>query len=468
MSELDLGLKVGARRLLWSMGFSTRLDVELRGDPKPAQSGSKNARGAGREWAGPETFTDLDVLGVLLTPNYRLTTAIADCKSGRRDKPTARMFWARGVADLFGADQIMLVREHDVNDATRQLSSRLGITVLPSADLALMQQLHGSAQPDPSDPLGLLFDREAASENLAAFHSLDSRLNSLMEYRQFDYWIYEHHRNPIQLVAHLKEAGKHLDPRNPIHLALFLDLAWLYLLALVRVTEHLRGAFLRDPDRGLQEYLFGGATQLREKEETAALLRTVAPTGSPDLDHLPAYYSNMRELVARLLRRPNEIQEGLRYAEVASALMAAKKRIPLGDVFGRNFDPVAAKLVADVCGFLVASAGLSPSFRAQARAYLLGEPLPGVNRQEKSIVGQAPASPVSKQLHREEQHDQSEPKTKDDVGDGTTDDRPSKSPNSSTAPGSTKDETTLLDERVILADQHQLDLRISEPKPPNG
>lgn len=57
-----------------------------------------------------------------------------------------------------------------------------------------------------------VLDREAASENLAAFHSLDSRLNSLMEYRQFDYWIYEHHLNPIQLVAHLKEEANILTP----------------------------------------------------------------------------------------------------------------------------------------------------------------------------------------------------------------------------------------------------------------
>ncbi len=33
---------------------------------------------------------------------------------------------------------------------------------------------------------------------------------------------------------------------------------------------------------------------------------------------------------------------------------------------------MAAKLVADVCGFLVAAADLDPGFRIQARAYLFG------------------------------------------------------------------------------------------------
>ena len=384
MTELDLGLKVGVRRLLWSMGYSTRLDVELRGD-RPSTSTSRSTNDAGRgevlkgraeaRRGGPETFTDLDVLGVFVAPGFKFSTTIADCKSGQRDKPTARMFWARGVADLFGAEQVMVVREHDVPDATRQLSSRLGITVLPAADLAAMQQLHAVPAANAPSALDLLFDRQSVAANLSAFTGLDRRLNRLLEYRQFNFWVYDHHRNPVQLVSHLRDSAAVLDPGNPVHLALFLDLAWLYAVSLIRAVSHIRGAFLKDPDRGLQEYLFGGATNLREKEETAALLRSVAPPGADNLHHLPPYYGNLRELVTRLMRRPNEIQSALRYAEVASALMAARQRITLKDALGESFDPIAAKLVADVCGFLVASAGLSPGFRLQARAWLLSEPI---------------------------------------------------------------------------------------------
>lgn len=387
MTELDLGLKVGARRLLWSMGYSTRLDVVLRGGRRPSGSDSratgqsvqnhredtKTGRPRNTRGGGPETFTDLDVLGVLVAPGLQLSTIIADCKSGLRDKPTARMFWVRGVADLFGADQVMLVREHDVNDATRQLSSRLGITVLPSPDLIVIQQLHELPIGLSSGPASILFDRQSVAAYLSAFDGLDRRLASLLEYRDYDYWVYEPHRNPIQLVAHLRDSAKNLDPRNPIHLALFLDMAWLYTLALVRVLAHVRGAFLRDPDRGIQEYLFGGPTNLIEKQEIAALLRTVAPPGAPNLDHLPDYYSNLRELVTRLLRRPDELQSALQYAEISSALIAARNRVTLPDALGHSFRPIAAKLVADVCGFLVASAGLQPDFRSHARAWLLAE-----------------------------------------------------------------------------------------------
>lgn len=370
MTELDLGLKCGARALLWTMGYSTRLDVVLRGD---APSGG-SASGKGR--SSPEAFTDLDVLGLLLESGYQLTTTIADCKSGRRDKSTARMFWARGVADLFGADQVMLVREHEVNDATRQLSSKLGITVLPSADLAMMQNFHGPALPEDS-PLALMFERGAVAKHLASFDGLDRRLKPLLEYRQFDYWVYENHRNLVQLVAHVRDASTHLNVSNPIHLGLFFDLAWLYLLSLIKLTQHVRGAFLRDPERGLQEYLFGGATGLHEKEEAAALLRSVAPEGTQNLEHLPPYYGNLRELVTRLLRRPAHIQPALRYLEAASALTVAGARVSLQVAFGDEFDPIAAKLAADVCGFLVSATDLPGEFRTQARAYLLAEPIYG-------------------------------------------------------------------------------------------
>lgn len=111
------------------------------------------------------------------------------------------------------------------------------------------------------------------------------------------------------------------------------------------------------------------------KQQTAAVLDSVEPAGAPSPSPLPPYYSSLRELSHRMLRRPNEMQTALRYAEVASALAAARQRTSLHDAFGDNYDPIAAKLVADVCGFLVAAGDLHPDFRLQAQAYMLAEPI---------------------------------------------------------------------------------------------
>ncbi|MDV8025339.1 hypothetical protein [Rhodococcus sp. IEGM 1330] len=363
MSELDLGLKVGVRRLFWSMGMSTRLDVELRGFAPTS--------GAVRK--GPaESFTDLDVLGVAITGSHQTLTEIADCKTTRRDS-TSRMFWVRGVADLFGASHAYLVREHDVTDAAKQLSSRLGVTVLPSDDLQIMQKQFHENSAEVSADLSFLFDKNAVSEHLNAFNGLDRRLKRLLDYRQFDYWIFEDHRNPVQMISHLQGVRDSLDPKNPIHVGLFLDLSWLYLLSLVKVTQHVRGSFLRDPDRGIQEYLFGGAINLREKELTATLINQVNKDPNKPFNHLPDYYKDLRELTTRLMRRPGRIQTSLRYAEAATSLSVAKKRTTLQEIFKSDYDPIAAKLIADVCGFLVAAAGLDNGFRTRARAYLLAE-----------------------------------------------------------------------------------------------
>lgn len=387
MSELDLGLKVGSRRLLWNMGFSTRLDVELRGDhTTPTARPSRGSR-------GPETFTDLDVLGIVVSPGYRLTSVIADCKTSRRDS-TARMFWLRGVADFFGADRSFLVREQDVTDAARQLASRLDITVLPSADLTQMQSLHADTF-DPRGPLGMLFDREHVAHHLAAFNGLDKRLGPLLDYRQFDYWVIDEYRNLQRLVRHLSSAKAILDPRNPIHVALFLDLAWMYLLTLIHATVYIRSAYLNDVDRGAREYLFGGAAGLHEKQSLAERLRAMAPAEiSPEeLDHLPVYYSRLRELLVRLLRRPGHVQSALRQLEVATALGLEKSSATSTSVLmgGAEDDLIAAKLAADVCGFLVATCDLDSEFRVKARSLLLGEIPPAQPVQSLTVPISTPA-----------------------------------------------------------------------------
>jgi hypothetical protein len=53
--------------------------------------------------------------------------------------------------------------------------------------------------------------------------------------------------------------------------------------------------------------------------------------------------------------------------------LAAEKPLSIHAAFGRFSQPTAAKLVADVAGFLVAAAGLKPSFRQAARSLVIDE-----------------------------------------------------------------------------------------------
>ncbi|UQA93772.1 hypothetical protein [Streptomyces halobius] len=375
MTELDLGLKVASRRLLWRMGYSTRLDVQLR---SVAMFDALPPGQRGRRSGAPEAYTDLDVLGYTVAGGFRLQSAIVDCKTSSKGS-TNRMFWVRGVADFFAADAAYMVREKDLSNAARQLTSRLKISALNSVEVTSLEKLHPCDLALDAEPLAWLFQPDKATTVLRSFGELDKRLKPLVEYREFTYWITEQHRNLMQLIDELAAAAQHLDPRIPQHLALVLDCAWLYLLSLSHAVESVRVTHVADPDRGLQEYLFGGPAGLREKQNLSQLLESIKSSGAlPEqvhVDLLPTYFPRLRELAVRVLARPDAVLPALRMLELATSVTALGKRIEQPEDMGGLYEEVAAKRAADVVGFLVGSANLDAGFRSRARSLLLGEPV---------------------------------------------------------------------------------------------
>ncbi len=372
MSEKDLQLKAASRRLLWRMGFSTKVDVPLR-----AFVPSQRRGGQSRPKPPYEAFTDLDVLGIQISPDLRVQSVIADCKTSVKGS-TERMFWIRGVADFFSADDAYMVRAGDVTAASRQLAARLGVGVLTPDDLAALEDHYGAGLLAPDAVAGFLFDASSIAAYRHAFTELDRRLRPLREYQEFDFWVYEEHRNLQQLVAHVGAVAKHLDPGHPVHQALFFESAWLYALSLARAVHHVRRTHVTDIDTSLREYVFGGQLGLREKQHLAKVLRSAAGKagGDPDEGVFPPYFAALLELSSRFMRRPAHASTVLRYAEWASEAHAIRQASSASEVFGETFDDLAAKLLADVCGFLVSTAGLDPEFRARARTVFAPATLP--------------------------------------------------------------------------------------------
>ncbi|MCI4657133.1 hypothetical protein [Cryobacterium zhongshanensis] len=388
MSELDLGLKVNSRRLLWRMGFTTRVDVPLR-TPVPSQVGRpKTSRF--------ETFTDLDVLGIALVPGFALRKVISDCKTTQRGS-TERMFWIRGVSDFFDADDAWMVRSKDVTAASRQLASRLGISVMEPADLSKLEGFHPTDLDLENGPLALLFDEAKVSTFAKVFTVLDKKLERLLAYRQFDYWVFDEYRNLQQVVAHLNYAQNVLDPNLPAHRALFIDCAWLYALSLAQAARHVRAVHVGEVDIALQQYLFGGQTGLLEKRKLAAVLERFAP-GDATSGVLPGWYPQLLELLVRHLRRPDAVIDELRYAEWVAEAQVAKEHASLADAFGSSFDPLPAKLLSDICGFLVTAAGLDPKFRIFSHGVFLNV--------DSDVSRESNVEPVvSSEISSEPEHD---------------------------------------------------------------
>jgi len=355
----DLPLKLAMRRLFWSMGASTCLDVKLRA----YVAGDK--RGSG--W---QEFTDLDVLSVACSLSGQPRITLADCKTSSR-RAIERMFWIRGVADFFAADDAYLVRSNPVPVATRALSSRLGVGVLDPDDYsALLRTFPTSLELE--GPLGCLFDLDSVQTQLDNTSGLDRKLNGLVEFVRFDYWVYEPYRNLTQVVAHLADAVGTLDANNPHHLSLFFETAWLYALALAHATHHARVSQMADVPLALRTHVAGGELAAREKAALAELLNQAGIRVDTRTAVLPPYIDLMAELVTRLLVRPAELNDVLRYAEYLTTAVAVGEQATVGAAFGKDtVRPIAAKLLADVCGFLVTASGIRREFRTAARERLV-------------------------------------------------------------------------------------------------
>lgn len=396
MTELDLALKVQSRRLLWRMGFTTRIDVPLRAFA-PAQSASatkpqrvveadqsteSRRQTANRQSTSPESFTDLDVLGISIAPGFRARSVIVDCKTGS-SSAISRMFWLRGLSEFFQADSTYMVRDRSISSGARQLARRLGIAALTGAEVVLLEELHPSRLPLDAEPLSLMFTEEHVAKVFERLASQDRRIKSLIDFQQFDYWVIDEHLKLMQVVEQLGRVSRHMQGTNPQHLGIVLDCAWLYILSLSHALEAIRDVHVSDVSYGLREYMMGGINRLREREQLEELFSGLQARGQipsdVDVSALPSYFPDVLELATRLLRRGDLVVEAMRYLEVTSSLAIAGVRRTAPEAFGPSFDPVAGKLAHNVVAFLVKAAGLSPQYSILANELLTGmvpAPLP--------------------------------------------------------------------------------------------
>jgi hypothetical protein len=125
-----------------------------------------------------------------------------------------------------------MVRAQPVPGA-RTLSSRLSVGVLAPDDLTALEGTYATEVNLTDGPLACLFDITTAAVHLNAYDNADRKLAKLLDYLNFDYWVYEPYRNLTQLIVHLTEVVTVLDPTNRQHRTLFYDCAWHYALVVL-------------------------------------------------------------------------------------------------------------------------------------------------------------------------------------------------------------------------------------------
>lgn len=350
MSELDFQQKLDMRRAFWAMGASTRVDVKLSALVTP----SAKSRTGAEEW------TDLDVLGVQYVPLVGLVLALADCKTSRA-RVTERVFWLRGVADLFAARNAYLSRQGGIPPAARQLARRLGVVALDSDDRRLFLEQTGTARLPSS---GSFLEGPSLRRWDALLLGAPDRIEKLRRYRRSFYWVFTAQRNLVQLPGYLHEVARDFDPHQRWAQALVTDLAWLYLVTVVQALDELTHLHLSELAQSLQQVMVGGELELRERQ---ALLKALAEyTGKPggsksNFAVVPPWFDDLADLTARVSRRRSHATQALRILEFTGVETIANHGVAWAQAFPAS-DLLDAKLASDTIRFLTKATGISPLF----------------------------------------------------------------------------------------------------------
>ncbi len=286
------------------------------------------------------------------------------------------MFWLRGLVEFFRADNAYLVRERAISPDARQLALRLGLIALTEEEVGTLESFHQSELALDAEPISNLFDPDYIAKVLGRLTKQDKKLQPLLDYCQFDYWVNPDQANLVHMIDALRGASKTLDGSSPIHTGILLDCAWLYVLATANALRDIRSVHISDLSYGLSEYLAGGPGQLSQKRDVAAILDGLQasrqiPAGVA-INVNPPFFPQLLELTIRLMRRADLITEILRVLEYQSSSAIAGDRVGAEIAFGSHYNRVAAKLAADVVDFLVKSANLAPEFNEVSRELLLG------------------------------------------------------------------------------------------------
>lgn len=388
--EQDLGLKLAMRRVFWGMNYATRLNLLL------ALPGSRRSA---------DELSDLDCVGFSVGGDFSLRLLIADCKSGSKVSPAARLFWLAGVRDFFGADRAYAVLMREIPDGVREQAGRLGVDVLGEADRQILENVHG-----PLAPAAPFFEISGAVKLQDLAKGLDKRLEELVRFRDHVYWHLPPERRLQRLLGALREAGPALDARQRAHVVLVIDLLFLVALSLLGACRYVSSTSLADPRKALLSYLLGGAEQTRTREqglqELVQALSALPDQGVelPDgvLDEItvePPYFDSLAETITRMLRRPRDAQRVLRYLEWWGQAQVGLKGPAVPDALGAAYGDYTRKLVSDIARMCFAAAGLDKSWSPLVSSAGRGESETG-NTAAPDSPTPHPAAPTQLPLER--------------------------------------------------------------------
>jgi hypothetical protein len=189
--EADLELKLSAMRMLEFMGYFVRRNVLL----EPASAGPRRR---------DQQYTDTDVLGVAISPTYRRSFLVVDCKSGASAGTPERLLWLSGLSRYWGADEGWFARTSVDSSKYADLADRLGVYVTSLSQIRALEELGAEAQSDPASGLTLAYlEKEDAALKLVQTAHPD-----MYNYMRVRYWQDPPHRQVLLTLRVLEDTGR--------------------------------------------------------------------------------------------------------------------------------------------------------------------------------------------------------------------------------------------------------------------
>jgi len=349
----DFELKIRLNNIFWSLGCYTRLEVKL------AEYSTHNRI--------PMELTDLDVLGIRILPDLNIDYLTADCTSSKHviKSPIQRVFWLKGIMDFFGASKgyLSLKTKNPIPEVQRIVAYRLGVTILDENNLSNLEKRvsnSGSLRLQSGKPDSWLY----FENNLT---TISKNLAPLLNFRKHKYWINQPYQNLYSLISVIGKNRRFFDGENRLQRALVLDLLALFSLSLLQMSAYVFQVNPENPEMELKAYFYGGHTEMQRKQiiinNIQKLIENIPQQGDLFNQHLkldPEYLPNMFDVGFRLLNKPFDSSQILRYLQV----VLFEKTLNKGEnqeglnYLDTSFSDTTKKLTKDIAKFFSDATGL--------------------------------------------------------------------------------------------------------------
>ncbi|OUQ85220.1 hypothetical protein B5G50_27925 [Brevibacillus brevis] len=344
--ELDMGLKIKFKKILWQMGHYGRIDVKIAGYGEEA---------LGRR-DGIGELTDIDVLGFNFQDDFHINNIIVDCKNGENVSPSNRLFWIKGVMDnSVNSRGYMVMGKKVIPTHLRDLANKFNISLMDGKNITALERIYDIAGLDELDIFSeeLFYKQERIN---------DKSIMELIEYRKYHYWIDEDHTKLHNIINLLTKYADRLSSTNKNHQIIVMDLIILFTIALFKLCSYIMRTSLSDVKNGVILYLYNGIYNLDKYRSVLNLVGKMLKATAKNFNEIkevfeyqPRFFESLVELCITILRRPKESKDILRYMDVAmySTIMPVKdSKKSVIDVLNSDFNEITNKLMFDIFDFV--------------------------------------------------------------------------------------------------------------------